>query len=215
MEAFIYFTVRLIVAIYILYKVWVWLFGGAAEKHIWDKIPVRNPKKKPEPKPHPTANPIVGSTRSVILEDPGRGTPPIPDSMDLEPTGYIGSEDSISADDVESDYNTPEVLSDEELYDEPDANGYDPELSGGGVTFEQIGEAINALTETGAVDEAAKSRARNTLIELQDTDILDMITREVCDESTLEQFMNDSDMSGKVEKPDDIRLKDFDMTKYV
>jgi hypothetical protein len=95
METRFYLVVRLIAAIYILYKIWNLLFRKPAA---------------PLPKPLPS---IMGVSKTVLIH-----------STCLDPTDYIGSEEPPLPDDVESP-EPSYVPSEDELYDNtspPDEN---------------------------------------------------------------------------------------------
>ncbi|MDL2230201.1 DUF4122 domain-containing protein [Alistipes sp. OttesenSCG-928-L06] len=207
-------AVRLAAAGYLLYRLWIVLFRGRVAE-FWKRIPVRE-KKKPSKASEPIRHipgPVVGATNVIILDDPKAG-PPVVATTELEPTGFIGSDEPIDPDDIE--VNQVELPTDEELYAD---NPADPDLSSG-LTFDQIGEAVNVLTET-VTDEDARTRAAGTLYKLQNTDIFDFITSEVSDAVTIEALIKDclddagEPLPGKVGRIEDVRLKGFDIDKYV
>lgn len=238
MEALLYFLVKAIIAAYVLQKVWIFLFEGGASAMMWNKIPVRDVKtkvkvvpelpqrkvRKEEVKDASSALPdtVVGTTKVVILSDPKAATPQAVASEDLEPTGYIGQDKDISPDDIETDFNPEKVVipSADELYDDPYASGYDPEMEGGAVSFEEINEAVEVLTATGEVDDDRKFRASGTLLKLRNTAILDIITGEVSTLSAVESLIGEfysgdgAPIKGKVDRIEDIRMKEFDMSIY-
>ena len=194
MGIYFHMVVKAIVTIYVLYKLWYWLFRGGAMKY-WQRIPVRPPKAKPgkavQAASAGKAEAVVGRTKVVYLEDPKAG-PSAVASEDLEPTGFIGQDEDISADDVETDYRPREsapVPGIEELYDEPDGYPAGDEISSG-MSFEQIGEAVSVLTKQ-VIDEDKKGRAAQTLYDLQNMDIFDFITSEVSNAIAVENLLKD------------------------
>ena len=157
----------------------------------------------------------------MLLADPKAAALPITAGADPQPAGYIGQEEGLTDEDIESDYEpSPPVPSDDELYEEPSGYPTDAELSSG-VSFEEIGEAVDVLKAPAGVDEQTKTRVARTLYNIQNTDMLDFITREVCATDVIDDLLSDCldgdglAKTGKVDNIEDIRIRDFDIRKYV
>lgn len=213
---YFYLAVRIITVAYILYRLWRWLFCGPA-MNLWNKIPTRQPAQKPRPQAHNRKEvSVVGRTKTVYLEDPKKVRVAPVASENLEPTGFIGQDDEISPDDVETDYQPPSVSRppDDELYDdETEGSPSDPDLSTG-MTFEWISEAVSVLTEP-CNDEEKKSRAAKTLDDLRNTQIFECITREVCNLPTIEKLMEDYlDANGDPRRLN-MNLENFSIGNYI
>lgn len=228
MVQYIYIIVRFAVIFWALFRLWHWLHHGPITK-LWAKIPVRSPKPEPEPEPEPekislprkAKKSVVGVTHAIILEDPRSATPPVVASEELEQTGYIGKDEDISAEDIETDYQPAEMPpkpSDDELYGDEGAYAPDPALSSG-MSFEQIGDAVNVLTTEGA-DEQRMARTAKTVYDLQNTPIYEFMTKEVCSAERLENlvksFIDDQGeiIVKKVDNLEDVRLRNFDISIY-
>jgi hypothetical protein len=212
MENYFYLAVRIAAAAYILYKVWRLLFTGCLFG-LWDRIPVKERKSTAAvalAKGKPDAA-VLGRTNIVLLDDPRRVVPEPAASSDLEPTGYIGIDKSVASEDVESP-EPPPIPTDDELYgDEPPPDG---EGVSSGVSYEELSDAADVLV-TDTRDEARRTKAAKTLYDIQGTEILDFIVREVCGadaiDSLLKECLDGDGFPLKRKNP----VAEFDIGKYV
>ena len=195
MTHYIYLAVRVVVVAWVLYRLWRWLHYGPVTK-LWDRIPVRVPKPKAERVPAPpraAGDTVVGATNVEILENPRTEAAPVAHSVELKDTGYIGEDEGVSPDDVETDYKPSELPpkpSPDELYDDEHASyGPDPRMSSG-MSFESIGDAVTVLV-TDDQDEQRRARAAQTLYELQNTPVYDFITREVSNTIAMDNLVKE------------------------
>lgn len=219
MEECIYLTVKLVCATFVLFKLWGWLFRGGGGRFWKLLFPLRQPNAKSDTATtvsHDDRTSVVGRTNRVLLTDPKAEPPSVVEATDLEPTGYIGQEEELTDEDIESSYEPSEPLPpDDELYDDSSSYPTDDELSSG-VSFEEIGNAVDVLKASAGSDKRTKTRVAQTLYNIQNTDILDFITREVCAADIIDNLLSDClDGNGfpKTGKVDSI--KDFDIQKYV
>ncbi|MDR2883343.1 MAG: DUF4122 domain-containing protein [Alistipes sp.] len=130
---------------------------------------------------------------------------------DLEPTGFIGRDEPVAAEDVESPESS-EMPSDDDLY------GDEPPLGDGGVSsgvsYEELSDAVEVLV-TDTRNEARRTKAAKTLYDIQGTEILDFIVREVCGADAIDTLLKEClDGDGfplKRKNP----VAEFDIGKYV
>ncbi len=176
MEHYFYLAVRLIVAGYILYKVWVLLFRDRFFG-LWDHIPVRAPRAKSEAKPAVPARKgaarLVGRAHGTYLADPAPALPPVP-VIPVEPEGGAGVDDGSEEQfDVGPAMERP---SDEELYgtgnEQPQVADYST-----GWTYEQLTDAV-AYASNPVDDEERMVRAAETFMRLRGSDLFDVIQRD-------------------------------------
>jgi len=229
MEAYIHFTVRLLVCGYILYKIWILLFRERLF-NVWDKIPVRQQKDSPEPEmtvvEEKSLSDVVGKTTVIYLEDPEIAAKVPTHSEKLEPSDFLGEEPDISGDDVKTDLSsnpvTPEELQEEqEQFEDTDiiAPGLDPDFSSG-LTFEQMESAVGVLTVP-TDDEQQIINAAQIIYSIKDTDLYEFFTNQVSNQDNVEKLMSDClDEDGEPlavrkskRKVENIRI--FDLGKYV
>jgi hypothetical protein len=213
MEHSFYLTVRIVVAVYLLYKVWNLLFRDRLFG-LWDKIPVKEKRptapKEAKPAERRQESTVLGRTNKILLEDPRKAVPEPVATTDLEPTGFIGRDEPLPADDVEAP-EPPYIPSDEELEETPlpDENGMSS-----GVTFDELSNVVEVL-KTGLQDEARRMEAAITLNGIRETKLMDYILCEVCRADTVENLFKEClDGDGfplKKRNP----LEGFDMRKYV
>jgi hypothetical protein len=214
MESYFYLAVRIAVAAYILYKVWNLLFRDRLFG-LWDRIPIREkrpaPPKEAKPVGARSKGAVLGRTNIVLLDDPRRASPEPVATTDLEPASYIGQDKPIPTEDINSP-EPPEVPSDDELYEDappPDEN----EMSSG-VAFEDLSDAAEVLMN-GITDETQRVKAAKTLYDIQNTEIMEMLVREVCSVDAIEGLFKEClDGDGfPINKRNS--LEGFDMEKYV
>lgn len=226
MEKYIYLFVRLVAAGYLIYKLWELLFVKNLYG-IWDKIPQRTVRPKPKPQPVVTVQTatdnVVGKTHTVYLEDPELAATVPTRSDQLEPGDYIGEEEDIPDDEVEAEL-TPEqarvILSDYELYESQGANGEpDPDFSSA-LTFNQIGNVVNVLTQ-GTDDDAKAMEAAQTIYGIRHTEMFLFLTTQISNSNMVEQLLSEClDDSGRPlperkSRPKPPTVASFDMNKFV
>lgn len=226
METYLYFTVRLLVCGYVLYKLWTILFK---EKlfGIWDRIPVRQKKANPD-----TAIPVVesnnttdvvGKTTIVYLEDPELAAKVPARSEKLEPSDFIGEEPEIAEDEVESELSpkapTPEeLLEEEERFEVMDdlAPGLDPDFSTG-LTFEELSNAVEVFTVP-TDNEKQIIEAAKTIHTIKDTNLYEFFTNQVSNQDNVESLMRDclDEVGNPLPKRRSKRdVKGFEMSRFV
>lgn len=226
MENYIYLFVRLAAAGYLIYKLWNLLFVENLYG-VWDKIPLRTVRPKPKPQPvvavQMATDGVVGKTNIVYLEDPELAATVPTRSDKLEPGDYIGEEEDISGDEVEAEL-TPEqareILSDDELYESQGVNGEpDPDFSSA-LTFNQIGNVVNVLTQ-GTDDDAKAMEAAQAIYQIRHTEMFLFLTTQISNSNMVEQLLSEClDDSGRPLPERKSRSKrptvaSFDMNKFV
>jgi hypothetical protein len=229
METYIHFTVKVVVCGYVFYKVWIILFK---ERFFgfWDKIPVHPPKGTPEPEvaivTERKVNDVVGKTMIIYLDDPEKAAKVPVQSEKLELSGFIGEEDDISDDDVESELSskplTPEEMQEEqERFDEQE--DLKPELDldfSTGLTFEQMANAVGVLTVS-TDNEQQIIEAATTIHRIKDTDLFEFFTNQVSNLDNVEKLMNDcldddgAPLPERKSKRGGDNLNSFSLNKYV
>ena len=229
MEAYLYFTVKVVVCGYVFYRVWIILFKERLFG-FWDKIPVRPPKGAPEPEmaivTERKVNDVVGKTMIIYLDDPEKAAKVPVQSEKLEPSDFIGEEDDIYDDDVESDLSskvlTPEEMQEEqERFDEQEdlKPELDPDFSTG-LTFEQMENAVGVLTVS-TDNEQKIIEAATTIHRIKDTDLFEFFTNQVSNLDNVEKLMNDclddngTPLPERKSKRGSGNLKSFSLNKYV
>ena len=213
----IYLTVNIICAVYILYRLWLFLFRRKAEG-IWDwlylrariirimiwrwhkirmiakaqrekRCTVRNQKKKKEAAvvAPSTHCEVIGKTKSVYIPDPKKAKEPVR-SEPLPESGFIGEDDDISADDVD---DILEPIEDEDLQElmEPGLSEADPDFSQA-MTYDDINNMV-AVASGANKDEDATIRAVETLYSIRQSDIYEFILSESDNKDRIERLMNE------------------------
>ncbi|MEG1886375.1 MAG: DUF4122 family protein [Alistipes sp.] len=226
MENHIYLFVRLAAAGYLIYKLWNLLFVKNLYD-AWDKIPQKVVRPKPKPQPvvavQTATDGVVGKTNIIYLEDPALAVTTPTRSDKLEPSDYIGEEENIPDDEVEAEL-TPqqqrEILSDDELYELQGANGEpDPDFSSA-LTFNQIGNVVNVLTQ-GTDDDAKAMEAAQTIYGIRHTEMFLFITNQISNTEMVEQLLSEClDDSGRPlpeckSRPKRPTVASFDMDRFV
>lgn len=223
-----YFVIRLLVATYVLYKLWRMLFG--AEVHtIWKRL--FTTKVKPvstvtseQQQTQTLEGDVLGKTHIVYLEDPEvAATIPV-HSEKLPPPDFIGKEEDISSDDVEDNFtpkNVKNILEEEESFDPMDNNGpgIDPDFSTY-LTFEQISNAVGVLTS--ATDDDIKViEAAQTIYNIRQTDLFQFLTTQVSNTEMVNNLFreclddNGLPLSQRRSKIAKANLEVFDWNKFV
>lgn len=226
MEHNFYLFVRLTAAVYLIYQLWNLIFTKKLYG-IWDKIPLRTARPRPKPQPivavQTATDGVVGKTNIVYLEDPALAATVPTRSDKLEPGDYIGEEEDVPDDEVEAEL-TPEqaraILSDDELYDTSQSSGEpDPDFSSA-LTFNQIGNVVNVLTQ-GTDDDTKAMEAAQTIYGIRHTEMFLFLTTQISNSSIVEQLLSEClDDSGRPlperkSRPKPPSVASFDMNKFV
>lgn len=224
MENYIYLFVRLVAAGYLIYKLWNLLFVKNLYG-IWDNIPLRTARPKPQPvvAVQTATDGVLGKTHIVYLEDPEFAATVPTRSDKLEPGDYIGEEEDISDNEVEAELTPQEarkILSDDELHESQGANGGpDPDFSSA-LTFNQIGNVVNVLTQ-GTDDDAKAMEAAQTIYQIRHTEMFLFLTSQISNTEMVDQLLSEClDGSGRPlperkYRPKPPSVASFDMNKFV
>lgn len=209
----LHLAVRIAAAGYILYKVWRLLFRERLFG-LWDRIFTGNGKptsKAAAPVKEKSHTAVMGRTNIVLLDDPRRAVSEPVAGSELEPTGFIGHDAPVAADEVDAP-EPPPVPGDDELYGDEPPPGDDGMSSG--VSFQELSDAAEVLV-AGTQDGKRRKKAAKTLYNIQNTEILDFIVSEVCSAETIENLLREClDGDGFPLKKRDAPAE-FDMGKYV
>ena len=213
----IYLTVKIVCALYILYRLWFFLFRRKAEG-LWDRLyrwariirimmwrwhkirmvakaerrkrrTVRNQKKKKEAAAvaPSTYCEVIGKTKSVYIPDPKKAKEPVR-SEPLPESDFIGEDDDISADDVD---DILEPMDEEDLQKlmEPGLSEADPDFSQA-MTYDDINNMV-AVASGANKDETDTIRAVETLYSIRQSDIYEFILSESDNKDRIERLMNE------------------------
>lgn len=213
----IYLTVSIICAVYILYRLWLFLFRRKAEG-LWDWLyrwariirimmwrwhkrrmvaqtererrrTIRNQKKKKEAAAvaPSTHCEVIGKTKSVYIPDPKKAKEPVR-SEPLPESDFIGEDDDISADDVD---DILEPMDEEDLQElmEPGLSEADPDFSQA-MTYDDINNMV-AVASGANKDETDTIRAVETLYSIRQSDIYEFILSESDNKDRIERLMNE------------------------
>lgn len=193
MENYFHIAVKLAAAGYILWKIWNAIFSRRLYG-FWEWALGR--ARATEPVVAQTVAEIIGRTNIVLLDDPRE---PVA-SIELEP---LEQATPVSPEDVE----TPYIPSEEELnISPPDEN----EMSSG-VAFDDLSAAADVLTR-GTTDDERRIKAAKTVYDIQNTEALDFLVREVSNAAAIGNLLNCLDADGF---PKPKPATDFEMGRYV
>ena len=216
METYIHPAVKIVAAVYILYRVWIILFRGRLFG-LWDRIPVRQKPKKTTAASRKQG--VVGKTETSYLAEDPRAKPqptPVPDTPAVEPE----PEEDFDTEPDPSDFvieNRPTPTEDE--FEMPEDNGPAPELDySSGLTFEQLREVIGFMAAP-TPDEDMKTRTAETLMSIRHTDVFSFIESEVTSTDAIGRLFEEClDETGQVlagRRAKSTPLKEFDIDRYV
>jgi hypothetical protein len=216
MEINFYQAVKIAAVVYILYRVWLMLFRKRL-LGLWDALFVKSRKPAVSKEirlaaARPSAS-VIGRVNHVILEDPlkARRKPQPVSTVDLEPTGWIGQQEPVSADEVDAPEPPYIPLEDELDFPPPDDN--EAGISSG-VTFEDLSNAVEVL-RTGVQDEGRRLCAAEIVYKIRDTELEEFLTSEVADIETVHKLLKEClDENGFPLKNND-PLTDFNIEDYV
>lgn len=245
MGTYVYLTVNIVCAVYILYRLWIFLFHRKAEG-LWDRLyrwariirimmwrwhkrrmavhierekhrTVRNQKKKKEAAvvASSTHCEVIGKTKSVYIPDPKKAKEPVR-SEPLPESDFIGEDDDISADDVD---DILEPVDDKDLQElmEPDLSEADPDFSQA-MTYDDINNMV--VVASGAnKDETDTIRAVETLYSIRQSDIYEFILNESDNKDRIEKLMNErfdeKEAPNKHSERLEAQTSGFDWSQYV
>ncbi len=183
METCFYLAVKLAAAAYIFYKVWLLLFRDRLFG-LWDRIfSTPAAARKPVPTERVAGVSVIGPANHAILTDPRKREPEPVATTDLEQTGYIGEQEPVTADDVEIP-EPPYIPSEDEL----DIPPPDDNAMSSGLSFEDLNNTVDVL-KNGTRDEVRLVKAAKTAYDIQDTEIMDILVREVCGADDIESLI--------------------------
>lgn len=207
MEHSFYMAVRMVAAVYVLYRLYV--VGYKKQFYgIWEYLPTlreyllsqkkqkQSEKRPPEPTIKTESSSVIGKTTVVYLEDPAIVAVAPAFSIPLETTGYLGEEEDVSPDEVESELTPPleKVLDKEELYERLDENapGEDPELSTG-LTYQQLSQAVDVLSSSSLENRKDKEvmEVAHTLYAIRGTDMFQFFASQVGNTAMIEQILEE------------------------
>lgn len=226
-EHYIYWIVKGITVIYLLYKIFRFLFGKRG-KSIWHFL---NPKRKAERKAErktetlpATAEPdyssVVGKSQTVYLEkmpEVKMETVEPAFSEDLQKVPAYEEEPEVTADDVDDNLN--DVFPDESERFLPFEVSADDEYSSTGVTFEQLGTAIEVIQGKKTENEEIRITSR-ILYEAQGSDVFDFLAAQAENERMIENLLKENldsnrDSISEAGRKKRRETEAFDMGKYV
>ncbi len=217
MGTYVYLTVKIVCAVYILNRLWLLLFRRKAEG-LWDRLyrwariiriimwrwhkirmvakaerrkrrTIRNQKKKKEAAAvaPSTYCEVIGKTKSVYIPDPKKVKEPVR-SEPLPESDFIGEDDDISADDVD---DILEPMDEEDLQElmEPGLSEADPDFSQA-MTYDDINNMV-AVASGANKDETDTIRAVETLYSIRQSDIYEFILSESDNKDRIERLMNE------------------------
>ena len=240
----IYLTVNIVCAVYILYRLWLFLFRRKADG-LWDRLyrlariirikiwrlhkkrmaakaerekrrTVSNQKKKEAPAiAQSTHCEVIGKTKSVYIPDPKKAKEPVR-SEPLPESDFIGEDDDISADDVD---DILEPMDDEDLQElmEPGLSETDPDFSQA-MTYDDINNMV-AVASGANKDETDTIRAVETLYSIRQSDIYEFILSESDNKDRIERLMNErfdeKEAPNKHSERLEAQTPGFDWSQYV
>ncbi len=185
-ETYLYPTVKIVGVAYLIYRVWVIVFRYRLFG-LWDRLfakpGTRMPRKEEKVTAAHRAVSVMGPAKHVILTDPRKREPEPVATTDLEQTGYIGEQEPVTADDVEIP-EPPYIPSEDEL----DIPPPDDNAMSSGLSFEDLNNTVDVL-KNGTRDEVRLVKAAKTAYDIQDTEIMDILVREVCGADDIESLI--------------------------
>lgn len=208
MEHTFYMIVRAMVAAYVLYRLYivvykkqlygVWEYLPALREYLFQREQQKKlEKEKPRPIVRVESSPsVIGKTTVVYLDDPTTTMVAPAFTVQLETTGYIGEEEDISSDEVESKLTPPaeEVLTKDEYYERLDENapGEDPELSTG-LTYQQLSQAVDVLSSPSLENrkDTEVMEVARTLYAIRGTDMFQFFASQVGNMAMVEQLLEE------------------------
>lgn len=208
MEHKFYMIVRAVVAAYVLYRLYIvvykkQLYGvceclpALREYLLQREMQKKSEKEKSESIVKAKSSPsVIGKTTVIYLDDPTTAMVAPAFTVQLETTGYIGEEEDVSPDEVESDLTPPveKVLAKDEYYERLDENepGEDAELSSG-LTYQQLSQAVDVLSSPSLENKNDKEviEVTRTLYAIRGTDMFQFFASQVGNAVMIEQILEE------------------------
>ena len=221
MEHLIYLTVKALSVVYLLYRIFRFLFGERG-KSLWYFLTPQVKEKQETPVsqtiPEETTHSIVGKSQTVYLAEPPppKKVEPV-FSEDLGQAPSYEEEPDISADDVDDSLEEG-VLTEEERFIPLDTEP-DSEPVSTGMTYEQISDTLDVVMGN-KTDDANKLAAARILYEVQGGDVFNFLEAQAENEAMIERLLKENlDDRGEI-LPENRRnrrkeIEEFDMEKYV
>ena len=224
METWIHGMVKVMAAVYLLYRTARFVFGKRIQNFWLFLIPQTNRKvnEKADVSPEkPAAEPcsIVGKSQTTYLKETPQETaetiqPAFSEDLEQEPA--YEEEPDITAEDVEDRLHAEE-LSEEDRFMPLDTAEDDGGVSTG-MTYEQIGDTLDVVSgkKTGA---AGVQAAAQILYEIQGSDVFNFLVSQAETEQVIEQLLSQNLDAGEKTLPENAGkrrdLEAFDMDRYV
>ena len=225
MEHLFYLIVRLLIAGYLLYCLFVFLFGRNRE-NLWRFLTPRNTVKNNIPvvelETETVSSGIVGKSQTVYYEkQPERKAAAPFFSEDLKKEIPYDEEPDTSDEDVENlsfEESLEDILTEEERFMPFDADP-DEEGNSSGMTYEQLNVAVNVVLGKKKGDEDCQTAAR-VLYEVSGSDVFNFLTAQAENEALIERLLKENidddglPVTKRVGKKGR-NVGEFDMDKYV
>lgn len=187
-----YFAIKIGCIVYLLHRLRIVLFRHRLFG-FWDMVlPQKTPPiRKAKASSINSDEDVLGRTTVVYLDDPDLAATVPEHSEELPPSGFIGEEKDIAAEEVEDTLSTeqPYIPSEEELYEDEERQPLDTEFSRG-LTFEEITNVVNVLSTTTGNDEQMIEAAR-TIFDVQHTDLFQFFTTQVSNADAVEKLLTE------------------------
>ncbi len=240
METGIYMSVKIICAVYVLYRFRLFVFGQRVLGfwtllYRWARIirlqirrlqrkrlaakAKRDKKKEASERIAVTDCDVIGKTKTVHIEDPLKARREPVRSEPLPESDFIGEDNEISSDDVYDNLDAVSDIAEDELLElmEPPLCEPDPDFSRS-MTYEDIQNMADVLSGE-ASDESKRVRAAEILRDIQDTDFSEFLVREAANREKIEALMReyfDDDGNPRKKRASEANVaKDFDWSLYV
>lgn len=216
-----YLIVKVMAVIYIMYKIFRFLFGKQGQSHWYFLTPKVQEKKETavsQPVPHLPPYSIIGKSQTVYLEEPPKVEPPEPVfSEDLQYMPAYEEEQDITPADVDDSLQR-DVLTPKDRF-LPLDTVEDNERASTGMTYEQISLTIEAV-QGKKMNDADRLAAAHTLYDVQGSDLFDFLAMQAENEAAIERLLKEiPDDAGKVSTEYRVakrkKTEDFDMDRYV
>jgi len=225
MEHFLYLIVRLLIAGYLLYSLFVFLFGRNRE-NLWHFLTPRNTVKNNLPvvelESEAVKHSIVGKSQTVYYEKPPERKPVAPFlSEDLKKEIPYDEEPDATDEDVENrsfQESFEDILTEDDRFIQFDA---DPDDGGNssGMTYEQLNVAVNVVLGKKKGDEDCQTAAR-VLYEVSGSDVFNFLTAQAENEALIERLLKENIDDDGLPVPKRVGKKNqktetFEIEKYV
>jgi len=224
MEHFFYLFVKISTATYLLYNIFLFLFGKNRENLWWFLTPrnaVKNNSQAMEPEPETAPYSIVGKSQTVYLERPPESKSVAPFlSEDLKKKIPYDEEPDNINDDVEyksESYTAEDILSEEERFMPFDSLPEEGESTG--MTFQQISKAIDVVSGKNT-DKDTRREVAQILNDIGECDLFNFLTAQAENEMLIERLLRENIDDGVSQVPENSgkkrrKIEAFDMDKYV